>query len=276
LFQLLNIVAENQELFNHDKGKKTEKLRVLFALLCLQTGFEKLYIYLSNNLYDLDKELFVLLTDPEMIENDERLQSLRESIGNVDKKYFNKLSSFIEVFYNAVQFDFDDDDDDLSDDELDIIRMLISFSGVTSTDSSGIDSNVAMPKKYTKVRMSGIDTFVKNMREIELESGTKFKGVELAVKVYELAREIFDENDVTYNFTSNGVITISYNKAKGAKKNFIYMDARKVKFLKIFFFNNGKIDWFDVNNKISDFNEINEELKSRMKMAFDCFSGKNI
>jgi hypothetical protein len=93
LFQLLNIVAKKQEILNGDnKALKSEKQRMMFALLCMQSTFEPLYNFLVINVNELSSELLEMLKDQEKLQNDEQLFDLREKLKNMSDTTYKKMA----------------------------------------------------------------------------------------------------------------------------------------------------------------------------------------
>lgn len=141
--QLLKLVAEKKNIFGNEKNGATnsEKERIMFGVLCLQTSFESVYSYLQKNINEIDQELFEELKDSESIKKSDRLsfmkKELLEETGNNDD-IIEKLAAFMRAFFKALQLKTDDDDNTLSELEIENLQRLISFSSVTSRDSSDV------------------------------------------------------------------------------------------------------------------------------------------
>lgn len=126
-FELLDIVTESTVKNIGDDVRR----RVLFAIICTQMCFEKLYLYLTST--RIDEDTFDSLRDEETVES-----SLREIYGLTQPSESNieieRIKNFIPYFVDALQVD---DDVNLSDIELNNLRVILKCSLVTTVSVSG-------------------------------------------------------------------------------------------------------------------------------------------
>lgn len=133
---LLNLVAKRKQLFesNTDIATKSEKQRIIFVLLCMQTAYEVVYEYLQKKCDEvLTSEFIEGLKDEEKLVNNDKYKELRDVIikekSGIDLR---QLSQFMEILFNAIQLKSDKQDNVLSDSELRILREILVFSALTS------------------------------------------------------------------------------------------------------------------------------------------------
>ena len=130
-YELLDIVTGSTVKNIDDAVRK----RVLFAIICTQMCFEKMYLYLAST--RIDEDTFVALQDE--IEQESALKEIygltnhEESTDELDK-----LRSFIPYFINALQVD---DDKALSEEELANLKVILKCSVVTSVNATTEDPN---------------------------------------------------------------------------------------------------------------------------------------
>lgn len=123
-YELLDIVTESTVANIDDSVRK----RVLFAIICTQMCYEKLYLYFTST--RIDEDTFSSLQDANTLE-----VSLREIYGLVDdesSEEIERLKSFVPYFISALQVD---DDHDLSEEELNNFRVILKCSIVTSVNA---------------------------------------------------------------------------------------------------------------------------------------------
>ena len=158
---LLNIVAEKKGILSENKemAQKYEMQRILFATICLQTGYEKVYKYLLDHSEKISQELLQNLADESSYDEVEDLkQFIGDTIGNDSKKKM-KLASFMSALYDAIQLEQDDDQASLSDEEIEALKKVLSFSSITSTESSDAKSEMDWDQRYAN------RDFIKKMNE---------------------------------------------------------------------------------------------------------------
>ncbi len=145
-FILLNTVAGKKGMFNEadDGVKAKDKQRILFAALCLQMAFEELYEFMIKNRDDLDADFFDGIKDLEKLKTDSAFEEIRKNIPVKEDLYYSKIAEFMEIFFSSLQLD--DDKDNLSDEELDNLKNILSFSAITANTREEV-----LPKKGREV-----------------------------------------------------------------------------------------------------------------------------
>ncbi len=138
---LLNLVAEKKKLFE-DQNKiatKKEKQRILFGTLCLQMAFEPAYRFLQKNKNSIDQNFMDLLADIEKLNNDTRAEEIKRDISDQDGSSLRRLSQFMGCFYESIQLASDNDKESLSENETETLKQILSFSSLTSVESTSPD-----------------------------------------------------------------------------------------------------------------------------------------
>ncbi len=130
-FILLNTVASKKGMFNDTDGvKEKDKQRILFAALCLQMAFQEIYEFMIKNINELEGDFLEGIKDFEKLKTDSVFEDLRTVLPVKEDLYYRKVNDFMDLFYNSLQLD--DDKKALSDDEMDNLRSILSFSSITS------------------------------------------------------------------------------------------------------------------------------------------------
>ena len=129
-YELLDIVTESTVKNIDDTVRK----RVLFAIICTQMCFEKLYLYLTST--RIDEDTLTGLQDESTADT-----ALREIYGispdDEVSEEINRLHLFIPHFINALQVD---DDSAISEEELNNFRVILKCSVVTSVNAMAEES----------------------------------------------------------------------------------------------------------------------------------------
>lgn len=134
---LLNLVASKKKLFEGDaSATKGEKQRIMFGTLCLQMAYEPVYRYMQRHPNRIDQNFFESLKDENELKTD-MFSELRNELGDTDGTKLRRLSQFAECFFDGIQLRADDDKNSLSKKEVEALKQILSFSALTSTDSSG-------------------------------------------------------------------------------------------------------------------------------------------
>ena len=124
-YELLDIVTESTVTNISDPVRK----RVLFAIICTQMCYEKLYLYFTST--RIDEDTFSSLQDPGTLES-----ALREIYGiGADEESndeIDRLKFFVPYFINALQVD---DENALSEEELGNFSVILKCSIVTSVNA---------------------------------------------------------------------------------------------------------------------------------------------
>ncbi len=132
-FELLDIVTEST-VADIDEGIRR---RVLFAIICTQMCFDKLYLYLTSS--RIDEDSLKALRKEHLI-ND----TLKEIYGLTPSQNITgeieKIKKFLPHFFDALQID---DDDKISSEEIKVFTLILKCSVVTSINnvSDNLDSN---------------------------------------------------------------------------------------------------------------------------------------
>ena len=130
-YELLDIVTESTVKNIDDTIRK----RVLFAIICIQMCYEKLYLYFTS--IRIDEDVFTALLDPNAA-----MGALKEIYGLDESEEptaeLEKAFAYIPYFINALQID---DDGELSEEELNNFRVILKCSVVTSVNASAEETN---------------------------------------------------------------------------------------------------------------------------------------
>ena len=176
-FELLDIVTESTVSNIDDSVRK----RVLFAIICTQMCFEKLYLYFTST--RMDEDAFASLRDETTV-----VSALKEIYG-IDPAEsilpeIDRAQKFMPYFIDALQVDTDDS---LSEEELSYFRTILKCSVVTSVNASSEDSDENAQEwdyrnknkdivKDTATKLADIGTFKPWMPRKERD-GVKFSDI---------------------------------------------------------------------------------------------------
>lgn len=123
-YLLLDIILQSTSSNkNRNIGRK-----LLFATICMQMEFDELYEYIVVNRATLDSDMLVELTR-DISTNDE----LKENLGITDESELSRISAYMKKFNTVLQLD---DDAEISEDEIENLKEILSFSTVTSVNST--------------------------------------------------------------------------------------------------------------------------------------------
>ena len=121
-YELLDIITKSTVRGITDTVRK----RVLFAIVCAQMCYEKLYLYLTST--KIDEDTFTALRDTASCAG-----VLKEIYTGLEQEEMNeqvrKVSAFVPFFMEALQVD---EDESLSEMELENLRIILKCSVVTS------------------------------------------------------------------------------------------------------------------------------------------------
>lgn len=130
-FILLNTVANKKGMFNDADGvKEKDKQRILFAALCLQMAFQEIYEVMIKNLNELDGSFLEDFKDFEKVKTDRAFEEIRTALPIKEDLYYRKINDFMALFYDCLQLD--GDKENLSVEEIDNLKNILSFSSITS------------------------------------------------------------------------------------------------------------------------------------------------
>lgn len=125
-YQLLDIVTRATVRDVDDNVRR----RVLFAIVCAQMSFEKLYVYLASTRLEADSIL--ALKNPET--SQEAIKEIYDEKDNVKlSQEISRVTAFMPYFINALQVDTDEN---LSDAEIENLRKILKSSLVTSVSNT--------------------------------------------------------------------------------------------------------------------------------------------
>ena len=152
-YQLLDIVTKNTVSDIEDDVRR----RVLFAIICIQMSFEKLYLYFSTTM--IDEDTFAPLMDPGQCEKalreiygvgdgagygvgDDAIAEAKHIAGaktldDATRREISRIQTFLPYFVEALQVD---DAAELSAEELNNFRVIMKCSLVTSVSSNAEES----------------------------------------------------------------------------------------------------------------------------------------
>ncbi len=132
LMLLLNITAKNQNLLESvEKVEKSERQKVIFAVLCMQSAYEDAYKFLAKQ--KINETLLRNMADSDKLKSDASFEALRNVIK--DEKKLENLAEFMERFIDSLQTN-DDDSDKLSNTELRNLEGILKFSSITSVNEN--------------------------------------------------------------------------------------------------------------------------------------------
>ena len=125
-YMLLDIISQESSYSANDSKRRM----ILFAIICMQMEFDELYNFIVSSKDTLSNDLFCQLSDYTFINNDE---NLKEEIGIYDDDEIMRISLFMKKFIDAIQID---DDENISDEEIDNLRNILHFSTITSVSNN--------------------------------------------------------------------------------------------------------------------------------------------
>ncbi len=146
-FQLLYIISSGS-VANADE---VIRQRVLFASICLQMSFDSVYRYFMSSISILDSEFISTLLDAKKVSEDEDLvQIIAEGEENADV-YIKKVARFMSCFVETIQMD---EDDEISDKEIENLKNILRCSSVTSVGTDTNDESDEVDRRYKKENKS--------------------------------------------------------------------------------------------------------------------------
>lgn len=157
-FQLLDLVTKDaQDIDGRDKTSKEKDKQKLFALLCMQSTFERIYNYMVENQNDI-AELF--------------LSELKDGTSSIYADFSEKEKSRAMQFFNDFYDMMDDNrDGELSSDELFGLLKVLNFSTITSASAvaaSESDNKLEFKTMLTSV-VSSVQKGIKEKTGLDLE-----------------------------------------------------------------------------------------------------------
>ncbi len=122
-------IARGEKISPEREISKISRQRALFAVICLQTSFEKLYWFLLSSSSLLDANSLTVFMNDEELRNNAEIMSVvfTDSDGKTDNDMIRRVRKFIPHFQRAIRAGYYDN---ASDDE--ILRTIIREATVTS------------------------------------------------------------------------------------------------------------------------------------------------
>jgi len=175
LMLLLNITAKNQNLLDSIDGVVTsERQKVMFAVLCLQSSYEEAYRFLARQ--KLTEQLLRDMADSNKLREDSRFATLKDGF---DEKKLENLAEFMERFIDSLQTK-GDDSDTLSVSELKNLEGIIKFSSITAVEEER--GTIEVSRDERKQNKTVIATFVD---ELNKEYKPKLKALKSSFSIYQ-------------------------------------------------------------------------------------------
>lgn len=139
-YQLLDIITRTSITGIDDSTRH----KILFSIICMQMGHEKLYQYLASNI--IDAEFIEQLGNPDMVDDSIKDIFEDENALENDSLYINRLKRFIRFFYKAIQ---NDDNDNISESELANLQSVLNCSSVVSVgEKESTYSSADLDERY--------------------------------------------------------------------------------------------------------------------------------
>ncbi len=133
-YQLLDIITKSSV-----KGlEETDRHKILFSIICMQMGHEKLYQYFVSTPVDI--ALLEPLNSEEGVKEWINEVFVDENAAENDSKYLNKLNRFVSYFYKSIQ---NDDDDKISESELANLQSVLKCSSVVTVGENESEDNTS-------------------------------------------------------------------------------------------------------------------------------------
>ncbi len=153
--QLLKLLLIKKDAFKaNEVVQVNEKMRILFATLCLQSSYTPLYNYLENRLKQYGKivnsqtvkisenevnsanDLFKGLAIIDTLGGEWKFAKLWQSVmPDANEAFFDRVTRFMDVFFDAIQLKSDTSenaDELLNANEILVLKNMMSFSVVVS------------------------------------------------------------------------------------------------------------------------------------------------
>lgn len=178
--ELLKMVAKSKNILDADDvASSIEKQRILFGILCLQTSFEPLYKFILKNRSKIE-QVFDAFGVDENLDNKHMLNIILKDlkINPEDEARCDRLRSFMDTLYSAIQLKSDDNDvngEKLSDNEIGNFLKFLSFSSITTTHTTDllapIEDNSILFKSKIKEFLIGLnDKFSNELKDINADT----------------------------------------------------------------------------------------------------------
>jgi hypothetical protein len=184
---LLKLVLIKKQGLKADVAQVNEKIRILFATLCLQNTFNPLYNHLQNRLKQLDKqekelpenevktanELFNKLTEFDTLgQKDGEFAKLWQAMP--DNAFFDRLAHFMGAFFKAIQLKSNTSENAnkrLNAGEIATLINIMSFSALVSVQGqqSTTPEEVREIRRQNKKLIEGVISEIENQYQDKLK-----------------------------------------------------------------------------------------------------------
>lgn len=164
-------------------GKEREWVRILFAILCLQTAYPPLFQLLCS--LDLSERQLRELQDPDRLRKNPDLERLLPKDGTPPPDW-QAMGQFMVAFFKVLQLDCDQSQSKLSEQELHVLHKLLD------------SSNVVAVQPKTSPRARTLDDFAQ-------EFLAKCEGDDQALEFFSHVFEYISENGIRWKPGSQGL-----------------------------------------------------------------------
>lgn len=183
-FSLLFLIREAQNKEEKSKEIECEEEIVLFASLCLQLSYGRIYDYLlliGNSREDVEG-LFDLMTrlDPKKVKNDEIYKKIKDirikdslKLDGFSEMELYQLSEFFEEFQMILSSREENRDSNneeeknyfLADEQYELLKKILRFASSTSIEQNNVDISEKLPAKILYVYRV-VEEVLKNKKEL--------------------------------------------------------------------------------------------------------------
>lgn len=129
-FQLLDFITFHNSKSEEKEKDKSKEIKILFAILCMQSSFEKTYNYILENVKIINASLFSDLRDE---------QYKLYSDLKFDKDEIKRTTLFFKDFYQVID---EDGNGELDDIELNNLKKILDFSSITSSSKNSVNPEI--------------------------------------------------------------------------------------------------------------------------------------
>lgn len=123
-YLLLDIILKSK----FSKADRDSSNQLLFAIICMQTEFENLYRYIVSNRDMIDSDMLISIE-----KNITSNEDIKSEINVEDETDLSRISNFMVNFNQLLQ----DENSIISDEKINKLKELLSFSTVTSVNVNG-------------------------------------------------------------------------------------------------------------------------------------------
>lgn len=134
-YLLLDIIIKR----SFSKSDRDSSNKLLFAIICMQTEFDNMYRYIVLNRTDLDGDMLIAFENSISFDDD-----LIAELETEDETELSRMSSFMIKFNQLLK----DENNVISDESIDRLKNLLSFSTVTSVNVNDGEAKTDYDWKY--------------------------------------------------------------------------------------------------------------------------------